>query len=256
MIVRIHKPEEIEKMRIAGKAAAKLLDHVGKMVKPGISTQEINDEAEKWTQEHGYVSAPLGYKPEGYSPFPGSICTSKNEIICHGKPSSDDVLTDGDIINIDVTPIVNGWHGDTSKTFGVGIISESSRRLIEATENCLALGIKEVRPGAHIGNIGAAIQEYAESLGYSVVQEFVGHGIHEFFHTDPIVPHYGTRGNGLVLQSGMIFTIEPMINLGGKEPELIDDWVAVTKDGSLSAQFEHTVLVTEDGVEVLTVLVE
>jgi len=239
---------EIEKMRRAGSLAAKLLQHLEPLVKPGVSTLQLNDEAERWTQKHGAKSAPLGYK--GY---PKSICTSVNEVICHGIPNAKQILKDGDIINIDVTPIVEGYHGDTSKTFLVGNPSPTAQKLVEVTEECLRLGIAEVKPGAKIGDIGAAIQEYAESFGFSVVRDFVGHGISNIFHTAPDVPHYGIRGRGKKLRAGMVFTIEPMINEGTHEAQMLaDGWTAVTSDRLLSAQFEHTIAVTEDGVEILT----
>jgi len=239
---------EIEKMRQAGRLAAELLHHLEPMVKPGVTTLEINDEAERWTQAHGAKSAPLGYK--GY---PKSICTSVNEVVCHGIPNAKQILKDGDIINIDVTLIVDGYHGDTSKTFFVGDPSPEARRLVEVTEECRRLGIGEVKPGAKIGDIGAAIQEYAEAQGFSVVRDFVGHGISNIFHTAPDIPHYGTRGKGKRLRPGMVFTIEPMINAGTWEVEVLSDgWTAVTRDRRLSAQFEHTLAVTETGVEILT----
>jgi methionyl aminopeptidase len=239
---------EIEKMRRAGSLAAKLLQHLEPLVKPGVSTLQLNDEAERWTQKQGAKSAPLGYK--GY---PKSICTSVNEVICHGIPNAKQILKDGDIINIDVTPIVEGYHGDTSKTFLVGNPSPKAQKLVEVTQECLRLGIAEVKPGAKIGDIGAAIQEYAESFGFSVVRDFVGHGISNIFHTAPDVPHYGIRGRGKKLRAGMVFTIEPMINEGTHEAEMLNDgWTAVTSDRLLSAQFEHTIAVTEDGVEILT----
>lgn len=239
---------EIEKMRKAGRLAAQLLQHLEPMVKPGVSTQELNDEAERWTQAHGAKSAPLGYKG-----FPKSICTSVNEVICHGIPNVKQILRDGDIINIDVTPIVDGYHGDTSKTFLVGNPAPKTKKLVEVTEECLRRAIAEVKPGARIGDIGAAIQEYAEAQGFSVVRDFVGHGISNVFHTAPDIPHYGTRGKGKKLRAGMVFTIEPMINEGTWEVEVLSDkWTAVTRDRKLSAQFEHTIAVTEDGVEILT----
>ena len=239
---------EIEKMRRAGSLAAKLLQHLEPLVKPGVSTLQLNDEAERWTRKHGAKSAPLGYK--GY---PKSICTSVNEVICHGIPNAKQILKDGDIINIDVTPIVEGYHGDTSKTFLVGNPSPTAQKLVEVTQECLRLGIAEVKPGAKIGDIGAAIQEYAESFGFSVVRDFVGHGISNIFHTAPDVPHYGIRGRGKKLRAGMVFTIEPMINEGTHEAQMLGDgWTAVTSDRLLSAQFEHTIAVTEDGVEILT----
>jgi methionyl aminopeptidase len=242
---------EIEKMRQAGRLAAQLLEHLGKMVKPGISTYELNQEAEKWTQAKGAKSAPLGY---GSPPFPASICTSVNEVICHGIPNKKQILRDGDIINIDVTPILDGYHGDTSKTFFVGNPSDETRKLVEVTEECLYRGINAVRPGGRIGDIGAAIQEYAESHGYSVVRNFVGHGIGRTFHTQPQVPHYGKKGTGKKIRPGMVFTIEPMINIGTWEADVLDDgWTALTKDRKLSAQFEHTIAITHGGVEILTV---
>lgn len=242
---------EIEKMRQAGRLAAQLLKHLGTMVKPGISTYELNKEAEKWTQAKGAKSAPLGY---GSPPFPASICTSVNEVICHGIPNKNQILKDGDIINIDVTPILDGYHGDTSKTFFVGNPSDETRKLVEVTEECLYKGINAVRPGGRIGDIGAAIQEYAESYGYSVVRNFVGHGIGRTFHTPPQVPHYGKKGTGKKIRPGMVFTIEPMINIGTWEADVLDDgWTALTKDRKLSAQFEHTIAITSGGVEILTV---
>ena len=239
---------EIAKMRLAGRLANALLDHLEPMVKPGVSTLEINDEAERWTKEHGAISAPLGYQG-----FPKSICTSINEVVCHGIPNGKQILKDGDIINIDVTPKVDGYHGDTSRTFFVGTPSPLAKKLVEVTEECMMRGIAEVKPGARIGDIGAAIQEYAESNGFSVVRDFVGHGISKIFHTAPQIPHYGTRGKGKRLRAGMVFTIEPMINEGTYEVEILaDKWTAVTRDRKLSAQFEHTVVVTAEGVEILT----
>jgi methionyl aminopeptidase len=200
---------EIEKMRQAGRFAAELLDHLETMVKPGVSTLELNDEAERWTQTRGAKSGPLGYHG-----FPKSICTSVNEVVCHGIPNAKQILKEGDIINIDVTPILDGYYGDTSKTFFVGTPSPIAKKLVEVTQKCLDVGIAEVKPGAKIGDIGAAIQEYAEAQGFSVVRDFVGHGVSNIFHTAPQVPHYGTRGKGKRLRPGMVFTIEPMINEG------------------------------------------
>lgn len=200
---------EIDKMRRAGALAAELLDYLAPLVEPGISTLELNDAAEAWTQAKQARSAPLGYHG-----FPKSICTSVNEVICHGIPNAKQILKDGDIINIDVTPILDGYHGDTSRTFFVGTPSSEAKKLVEVTEECLRRGIAEVKPGARIGDIGAAIQEYAEANNYSVVRDFVGHGVSHIFHTAPQIPHYGTRGKGKKLKSGMVFTIEPMINEG------------------------------------------
>jgi len=243
---------EIEKMRQAGQLAAQLLAYLEPMVKPGVSTLELNDAAEEWTRKHGAKSAPLGYHG-----FPKSICTSVNEVVCHGIPNAKHILQEGDIINIDVTPVVDGYHGDTSKTFFVGEPSPIARQLVEVTEECLMRGIAAVKPGARIGDIGAAIQIYAEAVGFSVVRDFVGHGISRIFHTAPQIPHYGTAGKGRKLRAGMVFTIEPMINEGTYEVEVLDDkWTAVTKDRKLSAQFEHTIAVTHNGVEILTLLPE
>ena len=243
---------EIDKMRRAGALAAELLDHLEPMVKPGVSTQELNDEAEKWTQAKGARSAPLGYGGAD-NPFPRSICTSVNEVICHGIPNSKQILQDGDIINIDVTPILEGYHGDTSRTFFVGTPSAKAKDLVEVTRECLELGIAAVKPGARIYDIGAAIQEYAEAKGYSVVRDFVGHGVSHIFHTAPQIPHYYDRRQKKKFKPGMVFTIEPMINEGTWEAEMLDDgWTAVTKDGKLSAQFEHTIVVTQNGVDILT----
>ncbi len=239
---------ELDKMRQAGRLAAKLLQYLEPLVKPGVSTLQLNDAAEQWTQAHKAKSAPLGYKG-----FPKSICTSVNEVVCHGIPNAKQILKDGDIINIDVTPIVDGYHGDTSKTFLVGTPSPKAKKLVEVTEECLRLGIAEVKPGGRIGDIGAAIQEYAEAQGFSVVRDFVGHGVSNIFHTAPDIPHYGIRDKGKRLRPGMVFTIEPMINEGTYEVEVLNDgWTAVTRDRLLSAQFEHTLAVTADGVEILT----
>ncbi|EKQ67854.1 methionine aminopeptidase, type I [Leptolyngbyaceae cyanobacterium JSC-12] len=239
---------EIEKMRRAGRLAAQLLHHLGTLVKPGVTTLELDEEAERWTQAHGAKSAPLGYK--GY---PRSICTSVNEVICHGIPNAKQVLKDGDIINIDVTLIVDGYHGDTSKMFFVGEPSPLARKLVEVTDECRRRGIEAVKEGARIGDIGAAIQEYAEAQGFSVVRDFVGHGISNVFHTAPQIPHYGKRGTGKKLRAGMVFTIEPMINVGTHEAEILEDgWTALTRDRQLSAQCEHTIAVTKDGYEILT----
>jgi methionyl aminopeptidase len=239
---------EIEKMRRAGRLAAQLLDYLATFVQPGISTLEINDRAEHWTQDHGARSAPLGYHG-----FPKSICTSVNEVICHGIPNARQILKEGDIINIDVTPTLDGYHGDTSRTFFVGTPSPVAKKLVEVTEECLSRGIAAVKPGAKVGDIGAAIQEFAEAHGFSVVRDFVGHGVSNIFHTAPQIPHYGTRGKGKRLRPGMVFTIEPMINEGTWEAVLLKDgWTAITKDRKLSAQFEHTIAVTDEGVEILT----
>ncbi len=247
--IELLSSRELDKMRQAGCLAAQLLQHLEPMVKPGVTTLELNDEAERWTKAHGAKSAPLGYHG-----FPKSICTSVNEVVCHGIPSAKQILKDGDIINIDVTPLVDGYHGDTSKTFFVGTPSPKAKKLVDVTLECLKRGIAEVKPGARIGDIGAAIQEYAEAQGFSVVRNFTGHGVHRVFHAAPEIPHYGKRGTGKRLRAGMVFTIEPMINEGTWEVEVLDDgWTALTLDRKLSAQFEHTVAVTNSGVEILTV---
>ena len=245
---------EIDAMRPACKLSYDLLDHLAPMVKPGVSTLELDKAAEKWTKAHGATSAPLGYPgPKGAIDFPKSICTSINEVVCHGIPSKDEILKDGDIINIDVTPKLNGYHGDSSRTFLVGEVDPEARRLVEVTKKSLWVGIEAVKVGGRIGDIGAAIQEYAEGEGFSVVRDFVGHGVHRIFHAEPQVPHFGVRGKGNKIRPGMVFTIEPMLNMGHYDVELLEDkWTAVTKDGSLSAQFEHTLAVTKSGVEVLT----
>lgn len=247
---------EIDAMRPACRLSSELLDFLAPIVKPGVSTLELDDAAEKWTRKHGATSAPLGYPgPDGAIPFPKSICTSINEVVCHGIPNKHDILQDGDIINIDVTPFLNGYHGDSSRTFMVGNVDPVARKLVEVTEKALWKGIEAVKVGGRIGDIGAAIQEYAEAEGFAVVRDFVGHGVHRIFHTEPQVPHYGIRGKGKKIRPGMVFTIEPMLNVGTHEVELQDDkWTAVTKDGELSAQFEHTLAVTKSGVEVLTYL--
>ena len=248
--IELLSSRELDKMRGAGRLAAQLLQHLEPMVKPGVTTLQINDEAERWTKAHGAKSAPLGYQG-----FPKSICTSVNEVVCHGIPNAKQILKDGDIINIDVTPLVDGYHGDTSKTFFVGTPSPGAKKLVEVTQECLIRGIAEVKPGARIGDIGAAIQEYAEAQGFSVVRNFTGHGVHRIFHTAPEIPHYGKRGTGKRLRAGMVFTIEPMINEGTWEVEVLDDgWTALTLDRKLSAQFEHTLAVTNSGVEILTAL--
>jgi len=246
-------PEEIAKMRVAGRLAAEVLDYVAPFVKPGVTTGRLNDLCHAYMREvQQTVPAPLNYAPPGYKPYPKSICTSVNHQVCHGIPG-DRVLKPGDILNIDVTVIKDGFHGDTSRMYYVGEPSIQARRLSEVTFECMWHGIAQVRPGAQLGDLGAAIQAHAEKHGYSVVREFCGHGIGRKFHEDPQVLHYGKPGTGIRLEAGMTFTVEPMINAG--KPgirELADGWTIVTKDHSLSAQWEHTVLVTSTGHEVLT----
>jgi methionyl aminopeptidase len=249
-VITLLSSREIDKMRRVGKLAAQLLAHLRPFVKAGVSTLALNDEAESWTRAHGAKSAPLGYHD-----FPKSICTSVNEVVCHGIPNAKQLLKDGDIINIDVTLILEGFHGDTSEMFLIGEPSPLAQKLVEVTEKCRQLGIEQVRPGGKIGDIGAAIQEYAEAQGFSVVRDFVGHGVNRIFHTAPQIPHYGEWGKGKKMRPGMVFTIEPMINEGTYEVEILKDkWTAVTKDRKLSAQAEHTIAVTADGYEVLTQL--
>ena len=243
----------IQKMRAAGRLAADLLHHLGQMVKPGVTTAELDAEAERYTQAHGAISAPLGYPEGGHNPFPRSICTSVNEVVCHGIPSDKQKLKDGDIINIDVTPKLDGYHGDTSKTFFVGTPSDETRRLVEVTEECLRRGIAAVKPGGRLRDIGKAIEDYATKQGFSVVEDFVGHGIGRTFHCAPQVKHYYDPKARVRFKPGMCFTIEPMINAGEYGIEILSDgWTALTHDRSLSAQFEHTLCVTEDGVEIFT----
>lgn len=244
---------ELDKMRRVGRLAAQLLEYLEPLVQPGISTQDLNDAAAHWTEAQGAISAPLGYAPSGLPPFPGSICTSVNHVVCHGIPNPKHILKDGDIINIDVTPILDGYHGDTSRTFFVGTPSPTARRLVDVTQKALMLGIAEVKPGAKVGDIGAAIQSYVEAHGFSVVRDMVGHGVGRQFHTEPQIPHYGIRGKGIKLRPGMVFTIEPMVNEGTYAVKTLGDrWTVITQDRALSAQFEHTVAVTETGVEILT----
>jgi methionyl aminopeptidase len=246
--VNIASPRDIEAMRRVGRMAAETLVFVGERIRPGMTTEDIDRLVVEDTLRRGAKCAPLNY--HGY---PKSVCTSVNEVVCHGIPSTRQVLRDGDIVNIDVTTLHDGYHGDTSATFYVGTPDPDARHVTEVARRCLDLGIAEVREGARLGDIGAAIQEYAESNGCSVVRAFVGHGIGKKFHDEPKVSHIGKRGTGLRLRAGMIFTIEPMINSGHWEVEILDDdWTAVTKDGSLSAQFEHTVLVTREGCEIFT----
>lgn len=245
--IEIKTASEIEAMRVVGHMAAETLCLVDKIVKPGITTNDINAFVHEDTIRRGAIPAPLNYKG-----FPKSVCTSINEVVCHGIPENR-VLEDGDIINIDVTHLYQGFHGDTSMTFYVGTPSEEAKLVTEVARKCLDLGINEVRPGARIGDIGAAIQEFAEARGLSVVRDFVGHGIGRKFHCEPQVAHVGERGRGPRMRPGMIFTIEPMINVGTYRCRILDDgWTAVTIDGKWSAQFEHTVLVTDDGHEILT----
>ena len=240
-------PEQIEGIRRAGVLLMQILDGVEQMIRPGLVTEEINTFVHEQTLRVGAVPAPLNYRG-----FPKSVCVSVNEVICHGIPG-DWALKDGDIVNVDITPILNGYYADASKTFFVGTPSPDARKIVSIAANSLKRGISAVAPGATLGDVGHAIQSYAEGQGCSVVREFVGHGVGLDFHEHPQVLHFGSPGKGVVLVPGMVFTIEPMINLGKKDLHILaDKWTAVTSDGSLSAQFEQTILVTEKGCESLT----
>ena len=250
MSIILKTAEDIEKMRVAGQLAAEQLKMIAEHVKPGVTTDELNDICHDYTVNvQQAVPAPLNYHG-----FPKSICTSVNHQVCHGIPS-DKKLKKGDIVNIDVTVIKDGYHGDTSKMFFVGEPSVLAQRICRVAHECMKLGIEMVKPGLHLGDIGHAIQKHAESKNYSVVREYCGHGIGQVFHEEPQVLHYGEPGTGIILEPGMTFTIEPMINAGKRQVKLLKDgWTVVTKDRSLSAQWEHTIAVTEDGYEVLTLL--
>ncbi len=245
---RIHGPEDFGGMRRAGRLAAETLDFVLPLVRPGVSTGELDRHCEGFIRDHGATPAPLGYKG-----FPKSICTSVNHVVCHGIPDDRKVLLDGDTLNIDVTVILDGWHGDTSRMFTVGPVGVKARKLIDVTYEAMMRGIRAVKPGATLGDIGHAIQDYAEANRFSVVRDFCGHGLGRIFHEPPSVLHYGRPSEGMVLKEGMFFTIEPMINAGRYEVKVLaDGWTAVTRDKSLSAQFEHSIGVTKDGVEIFT----
>jgi methionyl aminopeptidase len=248
--IEIMSSRDLERMRAACKLAADTLVIVGEHLRAGMTTDDINTLVHDYTLARGAIPSPLNYHG-----FPKSVCTSVNEVVCHGIPGSR-VLKDGDIINVDVTsylPAKDGFHGDTSATFYIGEPSPEAKKVVEVARYCLELGIAQVKDGARLGDIGAAIQEYAQAQGCSVVRDYVGHGIGRKFHTEPQVPHYGTRGAGKRIKAGMVFTIEPMINLGRLECEVLKDgWTVLTADRSLSAQFEHTIVVTQNGAEVLT----
>lgn len=249
MKIIIKSQSDIEKMREAGRLAADVLDMIGEHVKPGISTEELDRICHDFiVNEQKAIPANVGYKG-----FPKTLCTSVNNVICHGIPSHTKVLKDGDIVNIDVTVIKNGWHGDTSRMYFAGTPSVLAKRLVDATFESMWRGIRTVRPGSTLGDIGHAIQKFAEGERFSVVREYCGHGIGQIYHEDPQVLHYGQPGTGPVLQKGMTFTIEPMINAGARHTRLMPDgWTVVTKDRSLSAQWEHTIAVTDDGFEIMT----
>ena len=248
MAVQIKSPEEIEKMRVAGKLAADVLEMIAPHVKPGVTTNELDRICHQYiVEEQDAIPAPLNYHG-----FPKSICTSTNHTVCHGIPS-DKKLKKGDIVNVDITIIKDGFHGDTSKMFYVGEPSIKAKRISEIARECMVRGIKQVKPGATLGDIGAAIQQYAESNHCSIVREYCGHGIGQKFHDEPQVLHYGKAGEGLALEPGMTFTIEPMVNIGKRDIKVLpDEWTVITRDRSLSAQWEHTILVTETGFDVLT----
>ena len=245
--IKLHGPGGFAGMRAAGRLAAEILDALAPLVKPGVTTAALDDVVRQMTLAGGAVPATLGYR--GYT---HSSCISINHVVCHGIPS-DKTLKDGDIINVDVTPLLDGWHGDSSRMYLVGDVPLKARRLVEVTYECLMIGIEQARPGARLGDIGAAIQRHAESHRYGVVREFCGHGVGRLFHDAPEVIHAARAGTGPELRPGMFFTIEPMINLGKPPVKLLEDgWTAVTRDRSLSAQFEHSIGITEDGCEIFT----
>ena len=245
--IRLYEPADFEGMHVAGRLAAEILDAIAPLVKPGVATSELDDTIEKMVDDAGATSATIGYK--GYR---HASCISVNHVVCHGIPGNKK-LKDGDILNVDVTVIVDGWFGDTSRMYVAGKLSRKSERLIQVTHDSLMEGIKAVKPGNTFGDIGHAIQRYVESHRMSVVRDFCGHGLGRVFHAPPNVLHYGREGTGAVLEEGMFFTIEPMVNLGRPETKVLaDDWTAVTRDKSLSAQFEHSVGVTADGCEIFT----
>lgn len=255
MSIKLKTADEIEKMRVAGRLAASVLEMIGEHVEPGVTTEDLDRLCHDFIVDTlEAIPAPLNYSnAPGQPPFPKSICTSVNHVVCHGIPSDKKKLKRGDVLNIDVTVIKDGYHGDTSKMFSVGEPSVLARRLIDVTQECMYRGIAAVRHGARLGDIGAAIQAHAEANRFSVVREFCGHGIGDVFHDDPQVLHYGRPHTGIALEAGMTFTVEPMINAGRRHVKILpDSWTVVTKDHKLSAQWEHTILVTETGAEVLT----
>ncbi len=248
MSITIHKQDDYVGMRKAGKLAAQVLDFITPYVKTGVSTLELNDLCHDFIIKHNAIPAPLNYK--GY---PKSICTSINHVICHGIPCTTDILKEGDILNIDVTVILDGWYGDTSRMFIIGKVSKRAQLLVDTTYQCLMRAIDIVRPGTRLGDIGHVIQTIAESKGFSVVRDFCGHGLGRVFHDEPSVLHYGQKGTGILLEEGMFFTIEPMINAGKWQMDILKDgWTAITRDHSLSAQWEHSIGVTSTGAEIFT----
>ena len=245
--IKIYSDDDFKGLKKAGDLAARALEYIEKMIKPGVKTNFIDEAANKYLNDHGAFSAPLFYR--GYTK---SICTSINNVVCHGIPS-DQTLKEGDIVNVDITSILNGYYGDTSKTFSVGNISIESNKLIQITYESMMQGIKILKPGITLGDIGFAIQSFAEANNCSVVRDFCGHGVGKTFHEEPNILHYGKKGEGLTIKKGMVFTIEPMINLGEYHTKVLQDgWTAVTKDKSLSAQFEHTVGINDNGYEIFT----
>ena len=245
--VKIYNEADFKGLKKSGELAARALEYIEKLIKPGVTTDFIDQAANKYLSDHGAFSAPLFYR--GYAK---SICTSINHVVCHGIPG-DKFLNEGDIVNVDITSILDGYYGDTSKTFSVGNISVKAEKLIKVTYESMMEGIKILKPGITLGDIGFAIQSYAESHGCSVVRDFCGHGIGKTFHEEPNILHYGKKGEGMKLKKGMVFTIEPMINLGEYHTKVLQDgWTAVTKDKSLSAQFEHTVGIIDNGYEIFT----
>jgi methionyl aminopeptidase len=247
--VIIHSDDAYEKMRVAGRLAAEVLDYITPYVEVGVSTEYLDQLCHQKIIAAGAIPAPLNYRG-----FPKSICTSVNHVVCHGIPSEEKILQEGDSVNIDVTVIVDGWHGDSSRMYVAGKPTIKSQRLIDVTYEAMMRGIEQVKPGNCLGDIGYAIQTYVEKHHYSVVRDYCGHGIGTIFHTLPNILHYGAKGAGMVLQKGMFFTVEPMVNVGKKETKLstVDGWTVTTKDRSLSAQFEHTLAVTDDGYEIFT----
>ena len=249
MSISLKSKNDIEKMKIAGNHAAKVLEYLEDFVQVGISTEEIDNIAYRYiTEELKCIPANVGYND-----YPKTLCTSINDVICHGIPSDKEILKDGDIVNIDITVIVDGWHGDTSKMFLIGKSQPHVKRLVDITRECMFKGIEVCKPGAFTGDIGYAIQTHAEKNHYSVVKNYCGHGIGKIYHEDPQITHFGNKGEGIKLEEGMVFTIEPMINLGSHKTKLLKDgWTVVTEDGKLSAQWEHTIAITEHGYEILT----
>lgn len=248
MSITIHKPDDFIKMRAAGKLAAEVLDYIAEFAKPNVTTNYLNDLCHEYIVSHGAIPAPLNYKG-----FPKSICTSINHVVCHGIPG-EKMLKNGDILNIDVTVILDGWHGDTSRMFLIGDVAIKPKRIVQVTYDAMMKGIEIIKPGKTFGDIGHVIQQYVEKHNYSVVRDYCGHGIGRVFHDEPSVVHYGKAGSGPVIEEGMFFTVEPMVNAGHYATILshLDGWTVTTRDKSLSAQFEHTIGVTKDGFEIFT----